>query len=350
MGHDKQGQRQRRGGHPRRRTLIGLRTLCWFLLPSLYLLTAACAVSGQTQPVNPAAPLPNAPLPVIKRGNSKTGPCRVIPRSETAGRILTQTGSGFLTTVAGAPPIAVPAPAAASATPPAAAPADQAPQQVSAAGAQDLPACAPPPIINFFQRFMNGPEVKPLTPLEKARLAARNVLDPFNAVTILGNAAIEVGSNSHSPYGPGFHGFGEVVGVSYSEDMTGEFIGTFLIPSLAHQDPHYHRMPRATIKRRIFHAVAQVAWTQGDNGKGMLNYADLLGFPIDAEIANLYVPGEKTNLRSTAARVGIGWAVAPTDNFVTEFLPDLARRIHVRVVLVQEIINQVARTEPAGSP
>lgn len=370
LGHDKQGQRQRRGGHPRRRTLIGLRTLCWFLLPSLYLLTATCAVSGQTQPVNPAAPLPNAPLPVIKRGNSKTGPCRVIPRSETAGRILTQTGSGFLTTVAGAPPIAAPAPTASSAAPPAtAAPADQAPpqqqassgsvagaesqapqQQASAAGAQDLPACAPPPIINFFQRFMNGPEVKPLTPLEKARLAARNVLDPFNAVTILGNAAIEVGSNSHSPYGPGFHGFGEVVGVSYSEDMTGEFIGTFLIPSLAHQDPHYHRMPRATIKRRIFHAVAQVAWTQGDNGKGMLNYADLLGFPIDAEIANLYVPGEKTNLRSTAARVGIGWAVAPTDNFVTEFLPDLARRIHVRVVLVQEIINQVARTEPAGSP
>ncbi len=331
-------------------------------------------------------------VPVIRHGNSKTGPCRVIPRSETAGKVLTQTGAGFLTTVAGAPPTAAP-PASSATSPAAVAPEDQGPQrqvsvagvgdqgpqrqvsvagvgdrgpqrqvsvagagdqasqqQVSVAGAEDLPACAPPPIINFFQRFMNGPEVKPLTPLEKARLAARNVLDPFNAVTILGNAAIEVGSNSHSPYGPGFHGFGQVVGVSYSEDMTGEFIGTFLIPSLAHQDPHYHRMPGATIKRRIFHAVAQVAWTQGDNGKGMLNYADLLGFPIDAEIANLYVPGEKTNLRSTAARVGIGWAIAPTDNFVTEFLPDLARRIHVRVVLVQEIINQVARTEPAGSP
>jgi hypothetical protein len=364
LGDGKQGQRERRGGHPRRRALVGLRTLSRFLPPGLYLLTAACLVSGQTQPVNPATPLPNAPVPVIRHGNSKTGPCRVIPRSETAGKILTQTGAGFLTTVAGAPPTAAP-PASSATSPAAVAPEDRGPQrqvsvagvgdqasqqQVSVAGVGDLPACAPPPIINFFQRFMNGPEVKPLTPLEKARLAARNVLDPFNAVTILGNAAIEVGSNSHSPYGPGFHGFGQVVGVSYSEDMTGEFIGTFLIPSLAHQDPHYHRMPGATIKRRIFHAVAQVAWTQGDNGKGMLNYADLLGFPIDAEIANLYVPGEKTNLRSTAARVGIGWAIAPTDNFVTEFLPDLARRIHVRVVLVQEIINQVARTEPAGSP
>jgi hypothetical protein len=128
--------------------------------------------------------------------------------------------------------------------------------------------------------------------------------------------------------------------------MTGEFVGTFLIPSIVHQDPHYHRMPHATIKRRIFHAIAQVGWTQGDNGKGMVNYANFFGFPIDAEIANLYVPGEKTNLPSTATRVATGWALAPTDNFITEFMPDLAKRIHVRIVLVQEIINQVARTEP----
>lgn len=280
--------------------------------------------------------MPDAPLPVIKHENSKAGPCRVIPKNETAGKVITATGSSFLAAVAGFPPIEVAAQAAVSAAHPANLP------------PQDLPPCAPMPLINFFERFINGPEVKPLTPREKARLAVKNMLDPFNAVTILGNAAIEVGSNSHSPYGPGFHGFAKVVGVSYSEDTTGEFFGTFLIPSVFHQDPHYHRMPQASIKRRILHAVAQVGWTQGDNGKGMLNYADLLGFPIDAEIANLYVPGEKTNLPSTAIRVTTGWALAPTDNFITEFLPDLARRIHVRIVLVQEIINQVARTGPAG--
>ena len=74
-----------------------------------------------------------------------------------------------------------------------------------------------------------------------------------------------------------------MVGVSYTEDMTGEFFGTFLIPSIVHQDPHYHRMPHASIPRRILHAAAQVFWTQGDNGKGMLNYADLVGFPIDTK-------------------------------------------------------------------
>ena len=37
-------------------------------------------------------------------------------------------------------------------------------------------------------------------------------------------------------------------------------------------------------------------------------------------------------------------ATAPIENFITEFLPDIASRIHVRIVLVQQIINQVART------
>jgi hypothetical protein len=91
-------------------------------------------------------------------------------------------------------------------------------------------------------------------------------------------------------------------------------------------------------------------WTQGDNGKGMLNYSNLLGFAIEDEISNLYVPGRETNLPASAARYGIGLATAPTDNFITEFLPDVARRIHVRVVLVQRIINQVAKTDGGGSP
>jgi hypothetical protein len=43
-------------------------------------------------------------------------------------------------------------------------------------------------------------------------------------------------------------------------------------------------------------------------------------------------------------------ASAPIENFVTEFLPDVVRRIHLRVVLFQRILNQVARTPGTGSP
>jgi hypothetical protein len=196
---------------------------------------------------------------------------------------------------------------------------------------------------------VRGPQDKPLTPKDKAWLAARNMVDPFNTITILGEAAISVGSDSHSDYGPGMPGYARYVGVSFSQDLTGEFFGTFLIPSIVHQDPHYHRMPDARIPRRILHAITQVAWTQGDNGKGMLNYSDLAGFAIEDQISNLYVPGRETNAEATASRYAIGLASAPIGNFIIEFVPDVARRIHVQIVVIQRIINQVARSE-GGQP
>jgi hypothetical protein len=146
-------------------------------------------------------------------------------------------------------------------------------------------------------------------------------------------------------------GFGRYVGVSYTQDITGEFFGTFLIPSIVHQDPHYHRMPTASMKRRIAHAIYQVVWTQGDNGKGMVNYANLVGYAIDDEISDLYVPGRQTNLPASAERYGTELASAPIDNFVSEFLPDLASHIHVQIVVIQRIINQVAnKSGTTGSP
>ena len=212
-----------------------------------------------------------------------------------------------------------------------------------------LPIVKKLPLIDWYARFLDGPQVKPMTPKEKAWLAVRNVIDPFNGLTILGISAIAVAANSHSAYGPGMTGWGKYVGVSYTQDITGEFFGTFLIPSIAHQDPHYHRMSGASIKRRIAHVMYQVFWTQGDNGKGMLNYADLAGFAIDDEIGNLYVPGRETNARATAERYATALATAPIGNAVTEFVPDVARHIHVQVVIIQQIINQVAQTGRANN-
>ncbi len=127
------------------------------------------------------------------------------------------------------------------------------------------PTPCPPlvPLINWYARFLNGPQVKPLTPKEKGLLAVRNIVDPFNAVTIGANSAIYVGLNSHSAYGPGMLGFMKNVGVSYTEDGIAEFFGTFAIPSITHQDPHYHRMPDARIGRRIAHAIYEVAMDAG---------------------------------------------------------------------------------------
>ncbi len=67
---------------------------------------------------------------------------------------------------------------------------------------------------------------------------------------------------------------------------------------------------------------------------------------IAAEIFNLYVPGIATDAPATGKRILVGLATNPADDIVSEFLPDVAKRIHVRIVFVQQIMNQVALGSP----
>ncbi len=219
-----------------------------------------------------------------------------------------------------------------------------------AAGVTQTNPCPPEKRINWYARFLDGPQVKPLKPKEKAWLAVRNIVDPFNALTVLGEAGITIGSDADTVYGPGMPGFARYVGVSYTQDITGEFFGTFLIPSIVGQDPHYHRMPHGSISRRAGHAILQIVWTQGDNGKGILNYSNLVGSAVTDEVNNLYVPGRATNLPASAERYATDLASAPIDNFVSEFLPDVARHIHIQIVVIQRIINQVAKQDGVAGP
>lgn len=186
------------------------------------------------------------------------------------------------------------------------------------------------------------------TPRELGRLALRGVIDPFNLLTIGGTSVISVASDADSPYGPGVKGWAKLSGVTLTQDMTGEFFGTFLIPAIDHQDPHYHRMPNASMARRIAHCLYQPFWTDSDTGKGMVNYSTIVGTIADEAVDITYVPYQQVGWGASAERVGSAWYTAPIGNFVTEFVPDLARHVNFHVVFVQRIINQVALEEGSG--
>ena len=196
--------------------------------------------------------------------------------------------------------------------------------------------------------FPNSSERQPMTPKQKAILAGKNVIDPFNLLTIGGLSAISTAENPASAYGPGVRGWEKQSGVLLTQDMTHEFVGTFLIPSLVHQDPHYHRMPNASLKRRVIHSIYQVIWTQGDNGKGMFNYATVVGSAIDTGISDAYVPYQRTGWGAAGERYGVGLATDPIGNLISEFAPDLARHVNIHVVFVQRLMDQIAREEGAG--
>ncbi len=195
---------------------------------------------------------------------------------------------------------------------------------------------------NQMQFILSTAYVKPLSPRQKGELAVRGVVDPFNVITIVGSSGINIAADSHTAYGPGLKGWGRLTGYSFVQDATGAFFGTFLIPSLAEEDPRYHRMPGKPFGQRFLHAVAHTVISQHDDGSPMPNYAVLVTYPVANEIANLYVPGIQPNATATAKRIVLGYATDPIGNLIGEFLPDVAKRIHVRIVFVQQIINRAA--------
>ena len=205
-------------------------------------------------------------------------------------------------------------------------------------------------LIYPFQRFLSSNIVVPMTWQQKGYLALHELADPGNIGTILGISAITVGADSHSAYGPGLKGFGKSVGVSVLQDATAQFFGIFAIPAIAHQDPRYFRMPRARLSKRIIYSISRTVISRSDSGKSIPNYATLLTYPITAEIDNLYVPGIHPDAPSTTARIFTGYALDPANNLLNEFLPDVASRVHIRIIFVQRILNNIASTGAGGLP
>jgi hypothetical protein len=197
-------------------------------------------------------------------------------------------------------------------------------------------------LIYPYQRFLSTEVVIPMTWQQKGYLALHDLTDPANFGTILGISAITIGADSHSAYGPGLKGFGKIVGVSLSQDATGQFFGAFAIPVLVHQDPRYFRMPHAKLSKRILYSVSRTVISRHDDGTSMPNYATLFSYPIDAVIANQYVPGIASDASSTIVRIATGFATDPANNLLNEFLPDVAAHVHVRIIFVQRILNNIA--------
>jgi hypothetical protein len=294
---------------------------------SLHLLALALALSAgqsaagqaeQSQAAQPTQTPPQAPQPrKSPKAEKPPDPCAI----KNAGASMTATAGMRVLAVAGLIPH----------------------ESAKSAPTVEAKVCVThAPAINWYARFVTGPDVMPFSPVQKLRLAADNLTNPFNLLTIVGEAGISVAANSHSAYGPGFPGWGRNVGVAFTQDMTSQFFGTFAIPSITHTDPHYHRRPDMSIPRRALHCVKDIFRERADNGKETFNYSELFGPMVDMSLANLYVPGQQTHFAADAERYGVDLATAPIDNIITEFVPSIAAHIHTHVVFVQRIVNQVA--------
>ena len=192
------------------------------------------------------------------------------------------------------------------------------------------------------QRIQGPEQDPPLGVSGKFRLAVANVSDPFAVITTaldseMGNAT---GSGSKLPRGA--NGFGERFGISMAGQATSEFFSTFLISSIFHQDPHYHRQPDAAVGKRFAHALSYVVVTRSDSGKPMFNFAEFLGTASSSIVEGGLHPEWERNPGATSGRVFISIGSDAAWNLMTEFLPDVARHMNPRLMLLRRLADKAA--------
>jgi hypothetical protein len=192
---------------------------------------------------------------------------------------------------------------------------------------------------------IEGPEQHmPLTPSGKFRLAVINVSDPFAIGTTALDAEISnVTSKSTSAFGNGAAGFGRRFGMSMADEASSEFFATFLVSSIFHQDPHYHRDPGAGAGRRIGYALSRVVISRSDFGKPMFNYAEVLGTTAAATFEDSYHFERDQSPGATSQRIFVSIGSDAAWNLLTEFLPDVAKHVNPRLILLRRLAERAAQ-------
>ena len=162
-------------------------------------------------------------------------------------------------------------------------------------------------IPNFYVNYDR--DAAALNPRQKFRLAWKTTLDPFTFVGVGALAGIEQATNAFSGYGQGAQGYAKRFGASYTDAITGTYIGSAVLPSVLKQDPRYFYKGTGSTGSRLLYALASPFICKGDNMSWQPNYSNVGGAFASAGISYLYYPesdrdGTRLVFRNSLVRLG----------------------------------------------
>jgi len=161
-------------------------------------------------------------------------------------------------------------------------------------------------IPNFYVTYV--PNAAPLDAKQKFQLGWKSVIDPVSFGIAGVTAGLEQADNAFSGYGQGAQGYAKRFGATYTDFVSGTFIGNAILPSLLKQDPRYFYRGTGSRKSRFLYAMVNAVICKGDNGRWQANYSNMLGTLAAGGISNLYYPASSRGVGLTFenALIGIG--------------------------------------------
>lgn len=165
----------------------------------------------------------------------------------------------------------------------------------------------------------------PLKPKQKLGIFVHHTYSPYTLVSAGINATWSQIVGDLPAYGGGMQGWGKRLGETLADTEARSFFGSFLFPSLTHEDPRYFPMRKGSVWQRVWYAGTRVLVTRKDNGGHTFNFSEFLGTAVTVSLSNAYLPAPDRGGWNTFSR-GYGAIGGDAGSFVLEeFWPDIRR-------------------------
>jgi hypothetical protein len=189
-----------------------------------------------------------------------------------------------------------------------------------------------------------------LGPRQKLELAVDETMAPSRFLGSAFTAGIGQARDALPGYGQEWNGYGKRFGSSVASNASSHLFGTFLIPSLAHQDPRYFVKLYGTTGQRVGYALRRVLVTQTDNGGEAFNWSNVVGGLLAEALANSYLPSDERTTGKTFSRFGFRIGFGALDNVVKEYWPTIFRSLRINKLTPSERSDPGTVTPPVGPP
>jgi hypothetical protein len=167
----------------------------------------------------------------------------------------------------------------------------------------------------------------PLSSTEKFKLFVDKTIAPSTWVSAGFSAGEKQAFNTYPGYGQGWEGYGKRYGAAIANSASTNFLGTFLFPSLFHQDPRHFFYNRPGTWKKIEYAISRQIVTRTDRGGNAFNWSRVLSVIAAEGIANSYLPPDERTVGKTFERAGdrFAWGVGST--LIKEFWPVIFKKL-----------------------
>ncbi len=170
---------------------------------------------------------------------------------------------------------------------------------------------------------------KPLRPFQKFELFADQSIAPSQFLSSLAGAGIGQAANSPPGYGQGAEGYAKRFGSSMASGASNHFFGTFVIPSLLHDDPRYFVKLHADLGHRVGYALSRLVVTRKDDGRETANWPGILAPLLAESLANSYLPTNERTAGRTFRRYGVRLGLTAVGNLAKEYWPTIFRNLRI---------------------